>query len=86
LAKTLGAFRPDFADIKLRIEMQRRLIASIAGGVLGMCLARPLEDALGVSATLAFLAAPLGGIALAYVGSLLFDVFAGVAPPGSAPE
>ena len=45
-----------------------------------------LEDALGISATLAFLAAPLGGIALAWVASLLFDVFAGTAPPGSAPE
>jgi hypothetical protein len=66
--------------------MQKRLIASIAGGVLGMCVAPRLEDALGVSATLAFLAAPLGGIALAWVATLLYDVFAGTTPPGSAPE
>jgi hypothetical protein len=66
--------------------MQRRLIASMAGGVLGLCLAPRIEDALGVSATLAFLAAPAGGIAVAWVASLLFDVFTGTAPPGSAPE
>jgi len=64
--------------------MQRRLIASIAGGVLGICLAPRLEGALGVSATLAFLGAPLGGIALACIASLLFDVFAGA--PGSSAE
>jgi hypothetical protein len=63
--------------------MQRRLIASIAGGVAGMCLASRLQGALGGSAILAYTAATLGGIALAYVASMLFDVFVGTVPPGS---
>ena len=64
--------------------MQRRLIASIAGGIIGICLAARLQDALGVSATVAFIAAALGGIVLAYVASMLFDVFSGT--PGSSNE
>jgi hypothetical protein len=66
--------------------MQRRLIASVVGGVTGICLASRLQEALDASATVAFIAATLGGIALGYVASMLFDVFAGAAPRDSAPE
>jgi hypothetical protein len=66
--------------------MQRRLIASIAGGIIGICLASRLQDALGVSAIVALIAAAAGGIALAYVASMLFDVFSGTTPPGSSQE
>lgn len=66
--------------------MQRRLIASIAGGIIGLCLASRLQDAMGVSSTVAFIAAAVAGIALAYVASMLFDVFTGTAPPGSSHE
>lgn len=66
--------------------MQRRLIASIVGGVVGICLALPLQDLLGVSKTLAFIACSLSGMALGYVASMLFDVFAGTTPPGTTPE
>jgi hypothetical protein len=62
------------------------LIASIAGGIIGICLATRLQDALGVSATVAFIAAGLGGIAVACVASILFDVFGGTTPPGSSQE
>ena len=64
--------------------MQRRLIVSIAGGINGICLATRLQDALGVTATLAFIAAAFIGIALGYVASMLFDVFGGT--PGSSNE
>ena len=64
--------------------MQRRLIASVVGGVIGLCLASPLQNALGVSTAVAFVAAALGGIALAWVASTLFDVFSGT--PGTPPE
>jgi hypothetical protein len=66
--------------------MQRRLIASIVGGVVGICLALPLQGVLGVSETVAFIACSVGGMVLAYVASMLFDVFAGTAPPGTTPE
>jgi len=66
--------------------MQRRLIASLAGGIIGICLGSRLQDALGVSAIVAFISAALGGIALAYVASMLFDVFSGTTPPGSSQE
>jgi len=66
--------------------MQRRLIASLAGGIIGICLATRLQDALEIPATVAYIAAALGGIALAYVASMLFDVFAGSGPPGSSAD
>ena len=66
--------------------MQRRLIASIAGGIIGICLATQLQEAIGVSATMAFTAAAFSGIALGYVASMLFDVFAGTTTPGSSNE
>jgi uncharacterized membrane protein YuzA (DUF378 family) len=63
--------------------MQRRLIASIAGGIIGICLATRLQDALGVSATLAVIAAAFIGIALGYVASMLFDVFGDTPGPSN---
>ncbi len=64
--------------------MQRRFIASILGGVLGILLAWRLPDALGVSVTLTYIACAFAGIAIAYVVSMLLDVFAG--SPGTTPE
>lgn len=64
--------------------MQRRFIASIVGGVLGLGLASQLLDVLGISATLTYIAGAFAGIAIAYVASMLVDVFAG--SPGTTPE
>ena len=66
--------------------MKRRFLASIVGGVFGICAAWPLQDVLGVSKALAFVACSIGGIVLACIGSLLFDVFAGTANPGTTPD
>ena len=66
--------------------MQRRLIASVVGGIIGLGLASRLQDVLGVSATLTYIAFAVAGIAVACVASMLFDVFAGSAPPGTTSE
>ena len=66
--------------------MKRRLMASLAGGVLGICVAWPLQDVLGVSKTLAFISSSVGGNLLASIDSLLFDVFAGNAHSGTTPD
>ena len=47
-------------------------------------LAWRLPDALGVSVTLTYIACAFAGIAIAYVVSMLLDVFAG--SPGTTPE
>jgi hypothetical protein len=57
--------------------MKRRLMASVAGGLVGIAAAYPLQGVLGVSTALAFIACPVVGILLACVASMLFDVFAG---------
>jgi len=42
-----------------------------------MGVAMRFQDSLGVSETLAYVACTLGGMGVAYVASMLFDVFAG---------
>jgi hypothetical protein len=66
--------------------MQRRLIASAVGGVVGLGLAYQFQDNFGISETLAYIGCVLAGMAIGWVASTLFDVFAGspdVTPPGA---
>ena len=56
--------------------MQTRLFASLAGGFLGAAVASPLDAALGLSPTMALIACASAGVAIGYVASMLFDVFA----------
>jgi len=57
--------------------MKTRLIASLAGGLLGLMLAARINTGLGlgVSPTLALIGCSLAGLAIGYVASMLFDVF-----------
>lgn len=57
--------------------MQTRLLACLAGGLLGVALASTINEALGLSPTLAVIACASAGVAIGYVVSILFDVFAG---------
>ena len=57
--------------------MQTRLLACLAGGLLGVVLAPTLNNSLGLSPTLAVIACSIAGVAVGYVVSILFDVFAG---------
>ena len=61
--------------------MQRRLIASAIGGLVGLGLAYQFQDAFGISHTLAYSGCVLAGMAIGWVASTLFDVFAGPATP-----
>lgn len=61
--------------------MRIRLLACIAGGLLGVVAAYMVDDGLGFSPTVTMLACVGVGIALGYVVSLLVDVFA--PSPGS---
>ena len=63
--------------------MHRRLIASAVGGLVGLGLAYRFQDDFGVSGTLAYVACGVAGMALGWVASTLFDVFAG--SPGITP-
>ena len=65
------------ADHEDRREMmQTRLIASLAGGLLGASLTSTANTILGLSPTVAMIGCSAVGIALGYVISMLFDVFA----------
>jgi hypothetical protein len=66
--------------------MKRRVVASMVGGIVGICVAWPLQDVLGVSKAVAFSACCVAGIVLACIASLLFDVFAGPANSGTTPD
>jgi len=55
--------------------MQRRLIASAAGGLIGLGLAYRFQDDFGESQTLAYIGCALAGLAVGWVASTLFDVF-----------
>ena len=57
--------------------MQTRLIACLAGGLLGCASASLIGGALGLSPALALLSSSLAGIALGCVVSLMVDVFSG---------
>jgi hypothetical protein len=64
--------------------MQRRLIASAVGGLIGLGLAYRFQDDLGRSVSLAYIGCVFAGMAVGWVASTLFDVFAGspdVTPP-----
>ena len=61
--------------------MQRRLITSAVGGLIGLGLAYRFQDSFGTSQTLAYVGCILAGLAIGWVASTLFDVFAGPAAP-----
>ena len=61
--------------------MQRRLITSALGGLVGLGLAYQFQDDFGMSQTLAYGGCVLAGMAIGWVASTLFDVFAGPATP-----
>jgi len=70
------------ADLRYRRHnMQRRLIASAVGGLIGLGLAYRFQDDLGSSQTLTYIGCILAGLAIGWVASTLFDVFAGRATP-----
>jgi len=66
--------------------MHRRFIASAVGGIIGLGLAYRFQDDIGVSQTVALIGCAAVGMALAWVASMLFDVFAGSAHSGNTPE
>lgn len=57
--------------------MQTRLLACAAGGLLGVALAASIRGDLGLTPTLAVVACASAGVAIGYVASILYDVFAG---------
>jgi hypothetical protein len=66
--------------------MQKRLIASAIGGIIGLGLAYRFQDDFGISETLAYIGCAAAGMAIGWVASTLFDVFAAppeVTPPGT---
>ena len=66
--------------------MHRRLIASTVGGLVGLGLAYRFQDDFGISETLAYIGCAFAGMAIGWVASTLFDVFAGtpdVTSPGA---
>jgi hypothetical protein len=61
--------------------MHRRLISSAVGGVIGLGLAYWFQDDFGTSQSVAYIGCVLAGMAIGWVASTLFDVFAGNATP-----
>jgi hypothetical protein len=57
--------------------MQTRLLASLAGGLLGLAVTSTINGSLGLPPSIAFTGCGLTGMAVGYVGSIFFDVFAG---------
>ena len=57
--------------------MQTRLLASVAGGLLGAVFCPMINAHLELSPTYAFIVCPLAGVAVGYVVSTLVDVFSG---------
>jgi hypothetical protein len=60
-------------------NVQTRLLACIAGGLVGVVLASPINSGLGLSlsSTLAMIVCGSAGAALGCLASVLFDVFTG---------
>ena len=56
--------------------MQKRLLASLAGGLIGAAVTSTVNASLGLSPTIALIACSSIGLAIGYVASTLFDVFA----------
>ena len=57
--------------------MQTRILACLAGGLLGAILTSTVSAGLSVSPLLAFIGCSLAGVAVGYLVSTLCDVFAG---------
>lgn len=57
--------------------MQTRLLACLAGGLLGAILTSAVSTGLELNPILAFIGCSLAGIALGYLASILLDIFAG---------
>lgn len=55
--------------------MQTRLLSCIAGGLLGVVLTSPVNSALGLTPTLAFIGCTGAGVAVGYMVSMLIDAF-----------
>jgi hypothetical protein len=55
--------------------VRTRLLACLAGGLLGVAVAFPVEQSLALSPIVALIGCPLLGAALGYVVSMFFDVF-----------
>jgi hypothetical protein len=64
-----------------RNEMQKRLIASAVGGLIGLGLAYRFQDDFDIAKSLAYTGCALAGMAVGWVASTLFDVFAGPVTP-----
>jgi uncharacterized membrane protein len=58
-------------------NVQTRLLACLAGGLLGVVVASTINESLGLSPTLAVIACASAGVGIGYMVSILFDVFAG---------
>jgi hypothetical protein len=56
--------------------VRTRLFASLAGGFLGVFIASPIGSSLDLSPPVALIGCSLSGMAVGYVASILFDVFA----------
>lgn len=55
--------------------MRTRLLACLAGGVVGLAVTSPVNASLGLSPTIALIGCSSIGVAVGCVASLLFDVF-----------
>ena len=64
--------------------MQTRLLACIAGCLLGVAVTPAINDHLALSPTLALIGCSSLGAAVGYVASMLFDVFAASAEDKNA--
>jgi hypothetical protein len=62
-------------DSNRRNIVQTRLFAAIAGGLLGIVAASPINAALGLNPAVALIGCSSIGVAVGYVASILFDVF-----------
>ncbi len=56
--------------------MQTRLLACLAGGLLGAAVAYPINGSLNLNPAVALIGCSAIGVALGCVASILFDVFA----------
>jgi hypothetical protein len=56
--------------------LQTRLFACLAGGFLGVAVTSPISSGLDLSPSVALIGCSLSGMAVGYVASVLFDVFA----------
>jgi len=55
--------------------VQTRLLAGLAGGLLGAVVTSPINASLGLSPAIALIVCSSIGVAVGYVASILFDVF-----------